>query len=171
MTDNLSFKPNTEAGKILIKWWEELELSTGDRAKLRSSSELMEIFFVPAYHRLLNSLSKSYPQEKGLEKRIAIIAALAATVKNAGSGGTSSSLPEQMAKAPSKTDKSPVSQLRFRKLLECQDREELFPLLRRVIKMLGQTVDIYRLADDVYWWGDRRKRDWAHEYYSVAPKN
>ncbi len=168
MTENLSFKHNTEAGKILIKWWKELELSTGDRAKLRNSSELMEIFFVPAYHRLLNSISKSYPHEKGLEKRIAIIAALASTVKNADSVGTNSSLPHQMAKALPQSDKSPVSQLRFRKLLECQDREELFPLLRRVIKMLGQTVNIYHLADDIYWWGDSRKRDWAHKYFSVA---
>ena len=169
MSENLSFRPDSEAGKILIKWWRELEGNKGDRAKLRRCREPLDVYFVQAYHRLLNSLSQNYPQEKGLEKRVALIAALAASVKNTEWSGIRQSLPEQMAKAPSKSGNSPVSQLRFRKLLECQNREELFPLLLRVIKILEQKVDIYHLADDVFWWGDRCKRNWAHEYYSVAP--
>ena len=170
MSESLIFRPDSEAGKILIKWWRELELNKGDRAKLKSCQESLDVYFVPAFHRLLNSLSQNYPQEKGLPKRVALIAALAASVKNVEGSGVRQSLPEQMGKALSNTGKSPVSHLRFRKLLECQNRDELFPLLRRVIRMLGQNVDIYYLADDVFWWGDHRKRNWAHEYYSLAPK-
>ena len=74
-----------------------------------------------------------------------------------------------MGKAPKGSDISPVSHLRFRKMLECQNREDLFPLLRRMIRKLDKKVDIYHLADDLYWWGDRRKREWAHDYYAHAP--
>jgi hypothetical protein len=38
-----------------------------------------------------------------------------------------------------------------------------------MIRKLDKKVDIYHLADDLYWWGDRRKREWAHDYYAHAP--
>ena len=141
-TVNLSFKSDSTAGKILFEWWKGLEKNKGDRAALRRCGETLDVFFVPAFHqlrkRLLPNLS---PKEKGKEIRIALIAALVASVKDFESNKRQS-LPEQMGKAPKGSDISPVSHLRFRKMLECQNREDLFPLLRRMIRKLDKKVDI-----------------------------
>lgn len=170
MNDGLNFKLDNKAGEILREWWAGLENNKGDRAALQRCGEPLEAAFVPAYHWLFYKLSEQFSAEKGrkLRERILCVAPLVAAVKWQGGqdSGSGKSLPVQMA-SPLKGRQSAVSDLRFRRLLQCQSRDDLFPHLRRVIRLLDKRVDIYHLADDVYWWGDHRKRDWAHDYYQT----
>lgn len=169
-TENLSFKPDSKAGKILFEWWESLEKNKGDRAALKRCRETLDVFLVPAFHQLRKRLMPNLSRkEKEKEVRIALIAVLVASVKYDGRNGVKEPLPNQMAKVLKGSERSPISHLRFRKMLECQNREDLFPLLRRAIRILDNNVNIYHLANDFFWWGDLRKREWAHDYYEHAP--
>lgn len=80
----------------------------------------------------------------------------------------SSNIAEQMATG--KPDGSArVSGLRFRRLLKVKDQEELFGAMTQVISLVGGTANIQSLAQSVYFWNDRTRKDWAFEYYSKAP--
>jgi CRISPR system Cascade subunit CasB len=159
---SLQFKPETDAGKVLHNWWSELEENKGDRAALRRCGESVAVVFVPAYHDLYEELKRCGQTN---ESRLPAVAGLLAHVKSLLPGRI---LAEQMAnpKGPGSTAPT-VSELRFRRLLQCQTPEELFPALRRVVSLLNEQVNIYSLADSVYWWGDAMRRRWAYAYYGA----
>lgn len=157
---SLQFR-DEEPRSVLYTWWTELEDNKGDRAALRRCREPREALFVPVYHQLYRRLHHN----NGISlRRLSAIAALASHVKQV----TTQDLATQMAspKAPGSTAPS-VSELRFRRVLQCESVEELFPALRRIISLLEGKVNLYNLADSVYWWGDRVRRDWAYAYYGA----
>lgn len=151
------FDPDYESGKILFQWWKELEDRRGDRAQLRRTRDPAEVVFVPAYHYLYHQLRLAD------KEALACVAGLCAHVKDNDSGQT---FAEQMADG---NDKAKVSGLRFRRLLRIDDRDELYNAMRRMIQMLGGVVNIYSLAQTVYWWNQRTKKQLAYEYYEHAP--
>lgn len=72
------------------------------------------------------------------------------------------------AMAQSKNESPIVSELRFQRLLQSRDRKELYPLLLRGIKLLGNNVNVNDLIKSVYFWGDSCKKRWAFDYYRRA---
>ena len=96
---------------------------------------------------------------------LALVAGLAARVKNNIPGNT---LAEQMATG--KSDGSArVSGLRFRRLLKIKEGEELLTAMGRVVALLGGCVNLQSLANNLYFWNDRTRKQWAFEYYSKSP--
>jgi CRISPR system Cascade subunit CasB len=158
----LQFRPDSEAGSVLHSWWVRLEDNKGDRAALRRCQEPLEALFVPAYHQLYHALR---PYDGSSDLRLPAIAALLAHVKHILPGPDFAT---QMAAPKLTGGEAPrLSELRFRRVLQCQTINELFPALRRVIALLDDSVNIYSLADNLYWWGDRVRRDWAYAYYGA----
>jgi CRISPR system Cascade subunit CasB len=149
--------------QVLHDWWVGLEDSKGDRASLRRCREPLEALFIPAYHRLYlelcNKLDKTNMPDRN---RLPAVAALLSQVR---SSVTERSFAGQMATPRQGGSEPRLSELRFRRLLQYQTREDLFPALRRVVRLLDGNVNLYSLANDLYWWGDRIKRNWAYEYY------
>ncbi len=132
------FDPDSDSGKILVKWWEELEDRRGNRAELRRVKSPAEVVFSPAYHWL-------YQQLPHLNKEaIASLAGLCAHVKE---NRSEMKVAEQMATGDKK---AVVSGLRFRRLLAVNDRDELYRTMIRIIRMLGSIVNICDLAQAVY---------------------
>jgi CRISPR system Cascade subunit CasB len=81
---------------------------------------------------------------------------------------TENTLAEQMATG--KTDGSArVSGLRFRRLLKVKEADGLFSALGRVVALLGGAVNLQSLANSVYFWNDRTRKQWAFEYYTKSP--
>jgi CRISPR system Cascade subunit CasB len=160
--ENLRFKKDSPEAAELIKWWKGLEDDRGGRAELRRCHTLAEVAFSPAYHRLRHSLeSLGKVNYDGL----ALVVGLAARIKNDADGG---SIAEQTATG--KTDGSArVSGLRFRRLLKVKEPEELFTAMIRIIALLGGTVNLQSLAQSVYFWNEKTRKDWAFDYYSKAP--
>jgi CRISPR system Cascade subunit CasB len=74
-----------------------------------------------------------------------------------------------MAQSKEAIDSAKVSGLRFRRLLKIQGREELYPAMVRIVAMLGGSINLLSLANSVYWWNERTRKDWAFAYYSKAP--
>lgn len=161
------FQSGDETSSILLSWWKGLEHDKGERAFMRRASAPGEVVFSPAYHRLLSQLQRDgrYIDREAL----AGVAGLAAHVKGHTDGA---SLSKQMAKPRSSGSGARVSGLRFRRLLAVSDRGELYPLMIRVIRLLGDQVNLVSLANGVYWWNDKTdktKKDWAYDYYATAP--
>ncbi len=161
-TTYLKFEHDSPETQALSRWWLALNENRGDRAELRRCSTLAEVAFTPAYHRLRLDLMKFGAVNADA---LAVVAGLAARMKSNVVGNT---LAEQMATG--KSDGSArLSGLRFRRLLKIKEREDLFTAMGRVIALLGGAVNLQSLADSVYYWNDRTRKQWAFEYYTKSP--
>jgi CRISPR system Cascade subunit CasB len=100
------------------------------------------------------------------EAALMTVAALASHVKEHQPGMT---FAQQMGMPKSEGGKARVSGLRFRRLLQHRNHEELFSGVTRTIHLLGGTVNLHSLADGAYWWNDNTKKAWAFDYYETAP--
>ncbi len=161
-TSYLHFEKDSPELQALDAWWRSLDDNRGDRAELRRCGTLAEVVFTPAYHRLRQAVCQS---GRVHDDGLALVAGLAAKVK---SNAMDNRVAEQMATG--KPDGSArVSGLRFRRLLKVKGQEELFPALGRVIALLGGSVNLQSLAQSVYFWNDRTRKQWAFDYYSKSP--
>ena len=147
----------------LLEWWHELENLRGDRAALRRASGTVQVMFNPAFHRLWRKLKNT--RWKNAE-RVALIAALAARVK---AHDPTAPFASQLGTVPVSRDKPKLSGLRFRRLIQNTDHEELLPVCSRAIALLDGKVNLIDLAESVYWWNDRTRKQWAFDYYDAAP--
>ena len=158
----LKFDNDSPEMQALAAWWQALNDNRGDRAELRRCSNLVEVAFIPAYHRLRLSVGKFGAVNADA---LALVAGLATRVKNDIAG---SSLAEQIATG--KADGSArVSGLRFRRLLKIKDNYELFTAMGRVVALLGGAVNLQSLVKSVYFWNEITRKQWAFEYYSKSP--
>lgn len=154
---------NPETRDVLLGWWRALDSARGDRAELRRCHSPLNVAFTPAYHRLRLALMKHGSVK---DEDLALVAGVLAHIKIY----TPGSFPLQMAGSQSSdANKAALSGLRFRRILVIDDRDKLYETMIRVVHQLGDAVDIPSLANGIYWWNDRTKKDWAFAYYEHAP--
>jgi CRISPR system Cascade subunit CasB len=149
--------------QVLLDWWNELEDQRGDRAELRRAASIEQVFFNPAFHRLWRGLKDTRWRR---EERVALIAALAARVREHRPDKTFAA---QLGTPPKGREKAALSGLRFRRLLQAKEPDELLQGCSRAIAMCGNSVNLLSLAQSVYWWSDRDRKDWAFDYYDANP--
>lgn len=170
MTDrNMSrmFTEGDESSALLIAWWEALDQDRGERANLRRAAQPAEVAFGPSFHRLLGACRRQgYSVGTDAATALAAVAGVAAHVKSHIGGA---SIAQQMAMPKSRGSGARVSGLRFRRLLAVSSREELYPLLIRVVRLLDGRTNLVSLANAAFWWNERTKKDWAYDYYATAP--
>ena len=163
----LTFTTNSEATEVLLEWWRALDVAHGDRAELRRCHSPLNVAFTPAFHRLRMDLWKLGTVKDG---DLALIAGVLShiPIKSYVPG----SFPIQMANpGSSNAKKAKVSSLRFRRLLVIDDRNKLYEMMIRIVHLLGDTMDIPSLANGIYWWNERTKKEWAYAYYENAPRD
>jgi len=149
--------------KVLLDWWKKLEDNRGDRAALRRAAGIEQVMFNPAFHRLFRGLKgTSWTRAE----RVALIAALASRVREHRPERTFAA---QLGSAPKERDKAALSGLRFRRLLQAHDPDELLQGCSRAIAMCSNSVNLVSLAKSMYWWSDRDRKDWAFDYYDANP--
>jgi len=162
------FSPDGEGHK----WWRSIQPSAdgaperrGDRAELRRCKSLSDVLIAPSFHRLRN-LALSENVGFGDDEILAAIAGILAH--------TESSVTERfgasMAANKENGQNAKVSGLRFRRLLEVKDLDELYLALIRIIRMMGRSVPVPNLAADMKNWKwedgrDRVRKEWARDYY------
>ena len=160
---------------ILLDWWTDLESDKGERAELKRAENPLRVAFSPAYHDLLHRLQEAgYRLGTGSRERLAVLAGLAAHVKR--HTDNARSLATQMGSSQV-SDKAPVSELRFRRILATDDLGDLYTQLRRAINLLDGTANLIDLARVLFRWRpiaeqnpyDPRK-NWAYDYYAAAPQ-
>lgn len=169
-------KPDDPSCTLLFSWWQQLEHDKGERAVLRRAGSLTAVMLSPAYMRLLRALRASgfaIGNHNLPLSKIAAIAGLAARIKpplmEAG-------LAKHMG-TPKPGGTTPAfSELRLRRILACDDIEELFTLLRRALALLDDKANLADLAAIVWNWSpldEKRpydpRRQLAYDYYAAAP--
>ncbi|MEX2165362.1 MAG: type I-E CRISPR-associated protein Cse2/CasB [Sulfuricaulis sp.] len=166
-------KPDDHSFAVLRSWWQNLESDKGERAALRRAASLTEVMLSPAFHRLLRELRQAgYGISDYRYPKLAAIAGLAARIKGDGGG----SLATCMGTPKSAGGKAVVSELRVRRLLACDDIEELYTLLRRALALLDNQANIADLAGTIWNWvpmDEKRpndpRRQLAYDYYAALP--
>lgn len=152
-----------------LSWWHGLTSETAsgtaraDRAVLKRADSLTAVACTPAYQRIYRKLvaaNAGEPWQAVQQERIAALIGLAAHVK----ASVPMSLPQAMSQRAEGSDRNPVSDLRFSRLLDAPDIESLFTGLRRSLPLIEHKVNPAALADDVFGWGDVVKKRWAYAY-------
>jgi len=147
----------------LLDWWKGLEDNRGDRAALRRAASIDQVLFNPGFHRLWRSVKKT---RWNRAENVALIAALVARVREHDPKRTFAA---QLGTPPSERDKAAFSGLRFRRLLQANEPDQLLQGCARAIAMCNNRINILDLAESVYWWNDRARKQWAFDYYDANP--
>lgn len=168
-------KPDHQSVALLVDWWQQLEHDKGERATLRRAASLTEVMLSPSFMRLLRALrNQGYAIGNGNIQlsKIAALAGLAARVKTQTDVGLAAHMgtPKPGGSTPA------FSELRLRRILACDDIEELYTLLRRALALLGDQANLADLAATIWNWApldDKRpydpRRRLAYDYYAAAP--
>ena len=164
----LNFQPDTPTATALLDWWRGLEDDKGGRAALRRCHEPIEALFVPAYHRLFQQMQRI---ESVNATKLPAVAILITYIKTPAADAVFAA---QLARPKPGGTTPIVSELRFRRLLQCQALDDFFPALRRTIRLLDGKANLLDLANSVYHWGGgwrgaRLRREWAYAYYEKLP--
>lgn len=159
---NNPFASDAPATKTLIEWWNDLEQDKGTRAQLRRAERPEDIMLHPAYARLHGQLAEQLKGSWQWEYRLARVIGLLVHVRI---NDTSRPLAKQMGGNP-----PTLSELRFRRLLQCQ-HGDLYPRLRRILGMLDQKkANLPDLVDSAFHWNDHIRKSWALAYFAVTPE-
>lgn len=150
------FDADKPLGEALQKWWSDLQERNADRAELRRARTVADVILLPAFQRAYPRFKPFFKNEENWEPRLAAILGLLSHVRKT----THEKMALQMAGKP----KPVVSELRFRRLLQ-RDRNDVYFAMIRVLRMLGNTANLYDLANSVFYWGDKVKQDWAFTYF------
>lgn len=173
--------------EAVFDWWETLADHNDERAELRRCTTPDEVLLLRGFHRLQLYIDRAETDGQCSDQQLAIIAGVLSHVKpsEAVKNQVDDTFAQQMAlpqkyvdpgrKRPKRLDgKARVSGLRFRRLLQITDRNDLFRPLIRVIHQLGGEANVQALANDLYFWrktGKTTRQRWATDYYKIAPKD
>ena len=177
MEEKISWAVESHRGKVLHQWWHDLHHDTfnqdgiltrkADRAGcaiLRRCATLDEVILSSAYQRFYSYMlvvnawsTDALPWQND---KLAAIAGLLAHVKTE----TDDAEHLSVAMYDKKNEKLLVSELRFRDLLKVETNDDLFVSMRRALPLIDNKANIYQLANDVYFWGDNTKKQWAYSY-------
>ncbi|MBF0169348.1 MAG: type I-E CRISPR-associated protein Cse2/CasB [Alphaproteobacteria bacterium] len=153
-----------DIGAQAYGWWRTLNpengpINRGALARLRRADDPVELAFIDEAAKLSRRLQADTPEAM---MKAARIAHLLAHVRD-------NAFPKvARALGPQSGDESAVmSEARFRRLLQARDDEDLDRRLIRAVKMLKGTVNVADLANAVWWWNERTRRDWAFNYFNA----
>ncbi|MCL2659019.1 MAG: type I-E CRISPR-associated protein Cse2/CasB [Acidobacteriaceae bacterium] len=126
-----------------------------------------------------NNLAKRWFEANPLP--LLMIAGVLATVREDTEDGKS--LAWRAGRAFAEGNRAPMSEIRFRRLLEEQRLESFFLLVRRAVELAGGNVDVTVLADDLIAWAYEQELPassqapaqsmcfrWAQDYYAPDHK-
>lgn len=170
MTDTVQ-EESTPSKSHVLRWFEGLEQTRGQRAELRRCHDLHEVGFCQGYYNLRFALAND-----GLSFRddqAALAAAALSHVRThqpTAERYTTGDLARRLA-GSSPGEKPPMSELRFRRLITCDTPQEVFPLLIRAMSMIDGALDVNALARDLLCWSDdlrgqTMRRRWAEAYFT-----
>jgi len=160
MDVNISFSRSSPLGNALLRWWEGLDGHREDRAQLRRAGSLTAVTLTPGFQRFYRFLlAYGLPEIRSDSQRdrLAAIAGVLAHIRQQ----DERSFPASMA---GEGDKPRVSELRFKRLLESPAINDLLVGLRRTLPLVGHGADPSKLANDIWFWGDKVRKEWAYAY-------
>jgi len=170
MSNDFRKQKNPRLHEALDQWWAGLERDRAARAQLRRAHDITAVSLTPAYQRAYRRMRAAGWDEEGpslRNDRLVAVIGLLAHVKTNGDQSPA----QAMSRNNSDNDRPPVSSLRFQRLLESPDLDALFIGLRRVLPLINHQISITALANDILYWGDQVKKNWAYDYQWPAGKS
>lgn len=145
----------------------------GDRALLRRCRSIDEVLLTPVYFEVRHQLKQrgvDVEEDWDGNRRLASVVGLLARVKV---NDERTSFARQLATRKEETDDIKLSGMRFRRLLEIDDRNALYEKMVGVIRLLDAAVNVPSFVRDIYYWRPGSdcsvRKKWAERYYSQAP--
>lgn len=161
----------TDVPERVYQWWRELAEDPRGRlkkegmdraamAELRRCHRPTDALFVPVTLSLLQRLP---PRLRESNRALALAAVL---------GHVREHDPERIARRIGRTsfdasDSAKLSEGRFRRLLQSECDEELQRAMTRLVRFMGQRVNVHDLARSILFWNDKTRRDWVFDYYAA----
>ena len=156
------FNPKSPLGQALLHWHTGLDKDRGTRAELRRCASPAAVVMTPEFHRLCRKWQQWLPENRHSLDRFAAVIGLAAQLSNAQDAGT---FAKQMARP--KNNGPVISELRFRRLLQQEAIDDLYPNLVRILNQLDRSANLSSLAESIFYWSDGVRKDWAYDYYRI----
>lgn len=161
---------------MLRKWHEELQEKRGARASLRRSVTVNDVCLSEGFRTLLMQTHTLWKVE-GQGWRFTALALTAALVANVKAIDERQKFAAQL--------NGSMSELRFSRLCAVKTPDELLRQLRRAVKLLNGSLNLFSLAEDIFCWCQeqddllnhhrRQQRPteflrirWALEYYQAG---
>ena len=153
--------------KILLAWWNELDTNTRDSASLRRCDNINDVVFVPSFHKLLYRLKRAVDVK--YYDSLAIVACVISHIRE----NTGVKLATQMASSKGANVNSIVLIPRLNQLLSVRnsnvansdDKDELLMRMINVVKLLDGRASVLDVANTIYWWNEKTKKDLSYAYY------
>ena len=154
---------------VVTHWWGRLKERPGDRADLRRAHTISDVIFCPAFHALKRAVVANVANghQVNLERLAAVAGVLAWVKKDSKVKDSKVKLGAELGRPLA--GKATLSGLRFRRLLQRTDADELLIGFRRAVRHLGEEANVGELASTLIFWGDCRRRELAVDYYDAAP--
>ena len=145
-------------------WWVETRKDRAAMARLRRCRRPLDALMSPAALSLLARFSNRH---RG--RRAESVAALAAVLGHVRESDAALTIARTIGRDSfNDEDSAALSEGRFRRLMQADDPEELQRAMTRLVRFMGQRVNVSDLAESMLWWNDRTKRRWIFDYYAVA---
>lgn len=176
MTAAIEQQPQSVTGTACLEWWKSLigaenpaTRNSGHLAELRRADTVLDVVSCPSYP----ALSRRFPwldQNDPLGRlRLDRLAVVAHTLPHVRSHDAGLRLGQQMGRNPVGSSLPPVSELRFRRLVQVTRNEDLMAAMRRLVALLDGTVNVIDLSETVVWWGTpSRMKKLAFDYYGAT---
>lgn len=169
MNEQRKYAKLYDAGSIgnIQSWWQGLEERRGDRADLRRCHSVHEVMLNPAYHQLRLGLTGEGEEIHQMDlKRLAVVAGVLAHVRE----DRQMPVAEQLGRSNTDQDTTGFSEVRFRRILQTEEPEDLFMILTRMAQHQGGAISIRDLSRSILTWNERTREQWAMKYYTHAPE-
>jgi len=173
---SVKFDPDALMGQILAEFWKSLENDKGTRAELRRCRSISEVAITPAFSRMCRQVEKlmptNFPWESRLAAVLGLISHLDPNEKNTVLAKQDNGKYVELFIEPMtylSGDRPILSELRFRRLLQ-REKNDLYPAMIRVLRLLGGNANLFGLAESVFYWGDKIRKRWAFAYFPNVPE-
>ena len=171
-------KPPSISGTICLEWWGDLTGATdpsrrnsGQAAELRRAYDVLGVVSCPSYHALKNRfawLDHDNADHRRTLNRLAVVAHVLPFVRR---HDDKSRVGQQMGRPPAGSSLPPISEQRFRRLVQVSRDDDLMQAMRRLVALLDNTVNVIDLSELIMWWGaPSRMKKLAFDYYSPTEK-
>lgn len=160
---NRYFNPDHPVGKALLEWWRELDNDRGTRAALRGAQTALDVAMEPGFQRIRRRLlDRKLREDRREDDRLPVVIGLLAHLREDHA--------DDFPKRAGEGDRPAVHPLRYRRIVEAQNVNELFPVMRRALPLVERRVNVLQLAGAVFFWGDTVRRNWIYDYNGWSSK-
>lgn len=181
------------AQNALQNWHSSLKHNRGDRARLRRAERPEDVMLCHVFFHFLQQMPESWREPERIFTSAAVAGLLAHVkedrqVESKGYQPKDNKKPRRMATfaellaRPIKGEKPAMSEVRFQQLQKSQTTDNFYRGVMRAIHLLGGSVNIPSLANDIIHWhrefhsqtdrepSKRLAVRWATDYFTALPK-